>query len=391
MNAVRRADTEKQMKHLEIKMKKTILGIIFLSALSAFAQMPSGQQTFPVPQIPFAPKHYVCYRTDGPIRIDGKLDEPSWKKAAWTDYFVDIQGSSQPVPRYKTRVKMLWDSKYLYVGAELQEPNLWATLRERDTVIFRNNDFEVFIDPNGSTTPYYETEINALGTVWDLLLRAPYRDIAGAPINAFDITGLKVAVGLHGTLDNPSDVDSGWTVEIAFPWSILGEGSLTGAPPAPGSQWRINFSRVEWHLNVKNGVYEKATDPKTGRTLPEDNWVWSPQGLINMHYPEMWGFLQFSDKVVGDGKSDFLWNPVEDAKWDLRLVYYAERQYFENHGEFTPDLSKLDLKELPLSGYSLPPKVYVTPSLFEGIIQNTDGKTSVHIEQDGKTWITTNK
>ncbi len=365
-----------------------VVALIFFLSAAAVAQVSRGQGEFPVPEIPFAPKHYVCYRADGPIKIDGKLNEGSWQKAAWTDYFVDIQGSSQPLPRYKTRVKMLWDSKYLYVGAELQEPNLWATLRQRDTVIFRDNDFEVFIDPNGSTQPYYETEINALGTVWDLLLRAPYRDIDAAAINAFDIKGLKVAVGLHGSLDDPADVDSGWTVEIAFPWSILGEGALAGAPPAPGSQWRINFSRVEWHLKVQNGIYEKETDPKTGDILPEDNWVWSPQGLINMHYPEMWGFLQFSDKTVGQRESKFVWNPVEDAKWDLRLVYYAERQYYNDNGEFTSDLLKLKLKELPLSGYLLPPKIYVTPDLFEATLHSADGKTVVHIRQDGMTWIT---
>lgn len=372
-------------------MKRVILILAAIVSCSANAQVSIGPMPFPVPQIPFAPRHYVCYRTGGPIKVDGKLDEASWRKAAWTDYFVDIRGNSQPLPRYKTRVKMLWDDKYLYVGAELQEPNLWATLRERDTVIFRDNDFEVFIDPNGSTQPYYETEINALGTVWDLLLRAPYRDIGDAAINAFDMKGLKVGIGLHGTLDNPSDVDTGWTVEVAFPWSVLGEGALAGAPPAPGSQWRINFSRVEWHLQVQNGIYLKGTDPKTGKTLPEDNWVWSPQGLINMHYPEMWGFLQFSGKTVGEGESEFVWNPVEEVKWDLRLVYYAERQYFDEHGEFAPDLSQLGLKELPLSGYTLPPAIFVTPSLFEAIIPSTDGKTDIHIEQDGKTWVTGTK
>ncbi len=372
-------------------MKRVILALMTIVACGAYAQNTAGPQIFPVPEIPFAPKHYVCYRTDGPIKVDGKLNEASWKKAAWTDYFVDIQGSSQPLPRYKTRVKMLWDSTYLYVGAELQEPNLWATIKERDAVIFRDNDFEVFIDPNGSTQPYYETEINALGTVWDLLLRAPYRDIDRAPINAFDFQGLKVAVGLHGTLDNPSDVDSGWTVEVAFPWSVLGQGALDGAPPKEGSQWRINFSRVEWHLKVQNGTYVKETDPQTGKTLPEDNWVWSPQGLINMHYPEMWGFLQFSDKPVGEGHDAFTWNPVENAKWALRLIYYAERQYQMDHGKFTANLSDLGLKASAPEGYVWPPKVYTTPDLFEAIISSEDGKTVVHIRQDGLTWITKNK
>jgi len=371
------------------RMQKAIATSLFmLLCAGATAQVSRGVGKFPVPEIPFAPKHYVCYRTAGPISIDGKLDEESWSKAAWTDYFVDIQGSLKPAPRYKTRVKMLWDDSCLYVGAEIEEPNIWATLRQRDTVIFRDNDFEVFIDPNGSTQPYYETEINALGTVWDLLLRMPYRDGDRVAVNSWDIKGIRVGVGLHGTLDNPSDVDSGWTVEVAFPWESLGECALNGAPPKDGSQWRINFSRVEWHLKAENGTYVKEADPQTGQPLPEDNWVWSPQGLIDMHYPEMWGFLQFSDKTVGEGESEFIWNPVEDAKWDLRLVYYAEHQYYNDNGEFTSDISKLDLKELPLTDFTLPPKIYVTPDMFEATIKSNDGRTLVHIRQDGMTWIT---
>lgn len=373
-----------------MKYMTVILFALFYSAYT-FAQAPPGQASFPVPMIRFAPKHYVCYRTAGPIKIDGKLSEESWKKAAWTSYFVDIQGDLKPAPRYKTRVKMLWDSKCLYIGAEIQEPSLWATLRQRDTVIFDNNDFEVFIDPNGSTHPYYETEMNALGTVWDLLLRMPYRDGNKVAVNAWDITGLKIGIQLHGTLDNPTDVDTGWTVEAAFPWSILGECAFKGAPPKEGTQWRINFSRVEWHLVVKDGVYHRERNASTGRLVPEDNWVWSPQGLIDMHYPEMWGFIQFSDKIVGEGHAAFKWHKVESAKWVLRKVYYGERRYYIKQHKFTTSLSALNERVSRPAGYSWPPKIYVTPDLFEATIASKDGRTVAHIRQDGYTWITRKK
>jgi len=143
------------------------------------------------PKLPFAPKHYICYRTSLPLVIDGKPDESVWEKASWTEYFGDIEGELKPDPLYKTRAKMLWDDNYLYIAAELEEPEVCARLRQRDTVIFYDNDFEVFIDPDGDTHNYYEFEMNAFGTEWDLLLTKPYRD-EGIAVFAWDIMHLVV-------------------------------------------------------------------------------------------------------------------------------------------------------------------------------------------------------
>lgn len=221
------------------------------------------------------PKSYECYWATTPIHIDGKLDDPAWKAAAWTTDFVDIEGSAKPLPRFRTRTKLLWDDKYLYIGAELEEPDVKATLTQHDSVIFHDNDFEVFMKPPVDAPGYFEFEINALNTGWDLYLNKPYNQ-GGQADNSWDIPGLKTAVAIQGTLNNSSDKDHGWTVEIAFPWSAFAS-RLPVTKPEIGSQWRINFSRVEW----------KAGQPK------EDNWVWSPQGVINMHVPERWGYLHF--------------------------------------------------------------------------------------------------
>ena len=65
---------------------------------------------------------------------------------------------------------MLWDDDYLYIAAELEEPHVWATLTQHDAVIFHDNDFEVFLNPEGDSHLYAELELNALNTTWDLLL-----------------------------------------------------------------------------------------------------------------------------------------------------------------------------------------------------------------------------
>jgi Carbohydrate family 9 binding domain-like len=230
------------------------------------------------------PKQYECRRAPSPLRIDGRLDKPEWQRAPWSDWFVDIQGDRLPKPRFKTRVKLLWDDDYLYVGAELEEPDVWATLLLHDSVIYHDNDFEVFLNPTNDGKKYFEFEINALNTGWDLFLPKPYNQ-DGRADNSWEIPGLKTAVWVDGTLNHPGDTDRGWTVEIAFPWSAFADRSGKGRPVA-GESWRINFSRVEWKVKVAGGKYEKLPGP-------EDNWVWSPQGVINMHVPEKWGTVRF--------------------------------------------------------------------------------------------------
>lgn len=336
---------------------------------------------FPTPKIPFNPKHYICYRTSRPLTIDGQLDEPIWQSADWTDDFVDIEGDLKPQPRFRTRAKMLWDNDYFYCAAQLEEPDIWATLTERDAVIFYDNDFEIFIDPDGDSHEYYEFEMNAFNTVWALLLIKPYRD-GGPAVNAWDIQGLKTGVFIDGSINQPGDNDKFWTVEIAMPWKVLKECSHKEAPPQNGDQWRVNFSRVEWQVAVKDGKYQKVIDPETGKPFPEANWVWSPQGLINMHYPEMWGFVQFSDKVAGEGMDEFRFHPEETARWALRQVYYRERNYFEQFGEYTDDLSRLELnKEME----NLLIAIHRTPNMFEAILMKDDRKMSVM--QDGRIYI----
>ncbi|MCB0651174.1 MAG: carbohydrate-binding family 9-like protein, partial [Saprospiraceae bacterium] len=145
--------------------------------------MAGGQQIFfPVK----APKHYICYQVSTPIRIDGKLEEADWRNSEWTDYFMDITGPAGATPYYDTQVKMLWDSQYFYIGAVLQEEHIWAKLTKRDEIIYYDNDFEIFIDPDGDNHHYMELEINALNTVWDLFLERPYRDTTHANSN-FDL------------------------------------------------------------------------------------------------------------------------------------------------------------------------------------------------------------
>lgn len=240
--------------------------------LVAAACAPKPQNT--LPQVPI--RAYDAPHTSAPITIDGILDEPDWEKAPLSEVFADIRGVDfEPKPVKQTHMKMLWDNENLYIAGIIEEDNVTGSLTEHDAIIYHDNDWEVFIDPDQDCRFYFEIELNALNTVMDLLMDRPYRD-GGKFFLPWDLRGLRSAIHIDGTLNNPSDTDKGWTVEMAIPIASLCVEFQT-PEELLSMDWKVGFSRVEW---LKEGG-------------PEENWVWNPTGLVDMHQPENWGVLRF--------------------------------------------------------------------------------------------------
>jgi hypothetical protein len=201
------------------------------------------------------------------------LDDAAWSAAAWTSDFVDIAGNDRPPLPVRTRAKLLWDEHHLYVAAELEEDDVRATLRDRDRALHREGAIELFLDPDDDGRDYLELQVNALGTVCDLLLDKPYR-AGGHADEAFTLEGMRVAVHVDGTINDPSDRDRRWTVEVAIPFESLRKLAPT-LPPRPGTRWRMNLARSPGRRDRRFAT-------------------WSPQGEVNMHLPERWGWLVFT-------------------------------------------------------------------------------------------------
>jgi hypothetical protein len=297
------------------------------------------------------PRTMLCYRAAAPIRVDGSLSDAAWRNAPWSEPFVDIEGDIRPRPWFTTRVKLLWDDRFLYIGAELEEPHVWATLTKRDSVIFQDPDFEVFIDPDGDNHNYFEIEINALNTVWDLRLPKPYRD-GGPAISEWDIRGLRSAVRVYGAINDPLRPDRGWTVEMAIPWAALAEHAGCPAPPRDGDQWRMNFSRVQWLHYYADGRYRKVEGK------PEENWVWSPQGVVDMHRPERWGIVQFTRSAPGRGR--FVPDSTLAARDLAMRIYYAQREYHKKQRRWAANLEALGIGGPYPAGIGGAPRIALT-------------------------------
>jgi len=289
------------------------LTIGLLAATLAACAAPPAAAPHPQEKAPVNLAHYTSYRTTGPIKIDGRLDEPDWQHAPQSAAFVDIV-TGKPA-WFDTHVSILWDDQYLYFGFRAEEPDVRATLTEHDSQIWNDNDLEIFI---GARDAYYEFEINALNTVYDVLWiwqdmyhpGSPYNipewdpkgrnvmvlDGVGGHVhprgkrNGFidwDYPGLLHAVHVNGTLNKHDRKDVGWTAEIAFPWEglkWLADGR--SLPPKDGDVWRIDASRFQ-HFDAAG----KEVDPAAG-------WTWNRHGFYDSHIPETFTYVTFSRESV---------------------------------------------------------------------------------------------
>lgn len=326
------------------------------------------------------PKSYTLYHSPGPLKIDGDLNEDIWAKTPWTDYFTDIEGDLKPRPEYKTRLKMLWDDKFLYIGVQLEEPHIWANKKPEQDIIFKDNVFKIFIDPDNNMNDDFEIQINPQNNMLFLVMNKPYRD-GGRPVSGWEPSDYKSAVKINGTMNNSGDKDSDWTAEIALPLAAF---SFNPGDPKQNSQFRINFLRTGWDFTVQNGVYSKTLDA-AGKALAPHYSCWTPQGIINMHYPERWGYTIFSANSPSVKPEPFTVAYSEKQKEYLWLAYYRQKEWMKKTKQYAGTLKELDVPEnnILIGGRKNQLKQEATSRQFLISIREEGSNSLISIDQDG--------
>ncbi len=261
---------------------------------------------------------YTAKKISSSIKIDGNINKPIWQKAKWSKRFVDMVTGDPGM--YDTQTAMLWNNTHLYIAFEAEEPFVEAKLTERDSIIFLENDLEVFIDGGDC---YYELEVNAANTIYEVFFiwkdaytkgskfDIPQFDVhqkqaytfggdydrSGASFwkgthprgirwafTNYDLPNLETAVQIDGTLNNNSHIDKGWSLEIGIPWSslaLLANGR--SLPPTNGDIWKMFLGRFQ-----KLMVGGKEVQPHPAMVL-------NSHGIYDTHLPEKWSRVQFVD------------------------------------------------------------------------------------------------
>jgi hypothetical protein len=225
---------------------KLILSALALSQLGLCHGDPTST--------PQAQNSTECRRTSRPIKVDGVLDEAEWKAAEVVSAF--SAGGRRP-SRSKTSVRFLWDDKYLYFAAEMEDHDLYADVKERNGMTWLNDVIELFLKPSETKLGYYEFQSNALNTPLEVYM--PSRGAGGwqrsGPISRL---GLQTAVKLDGSLNNWDDDDKGWTAEWRIPWTAF---KSAGGRPQVGDVWRYAACRYDYSKDFEETELSSNANP----------------------------------------------------------------------------------------------------------------------------------
>jgi hypothetical protein len=176
------------------------------AAAPAPAPRPSsgGGHAGPVLHVPHLP---------GSITLDGDTDDPGWIQPpgpARTGAFVLASGA---VARPYSDTRALWGDGHLYLSLYAADEDIRTGTDQPDGPLWLDDSFRLsFV--RGDVE--YAIEVSPKGVVTDAIRRSG---------GAFDYSwssGVHLSPELDGTINNSTDRDEEWVIEMAIPFESLG-------------------------------------------------------------------------------------------------------------------------------------------------------------------------
>ena len=182
---------------------------------------------------------YTAHKVTSPILLDGRLDDLGWQGVAPTAPFVDPSGRALPANQ-RVDARLAWDDQYLYVGFVCPDSDIVSDRKGRDATLWEQDVVEVYLDPGADGKDYLELQIAPTGELFDALFserRQPAWQEAAARLTMPSFVARVIA---EGTVNQPGDRDTRWTVEARIAWTDI---PGVSGPPA-GQAWGLNLYRI---------------------------------------------------------------------------------------------------------------------------------------------------
>ncbi|HPY67024.1 MAG TPA: carbohydrate-binding family 9-like protein [Bacteroidales bacterium] len=184
---------------------------------------------------------YNVHRAKEAMVIDGKMDEPGWKNAEVRtfDNFFRLRGDLE---KQNSKFRMLWDDEKLYLFYECEDTSLMARETRHDGATHMDDCAEFFCVPVAdSVYMHFGFEVNILKTTFDFVVLWKYLDGRTIFINGYD-PQYEVGVTYEGTINDESDKDKGWKMEMAIPFSCFNQ---FNSRVKPGAKWAFQAVRQD--------------------------------------------------------------------------------------------------------------------------------------------------
>jgi len=196
---------------------------------------------------PGSPK-YDCRPAAEPITLDGRLDEPAWQDAPFSEEFL-VSSTVRTMPdKLRTRMKLLYDKDSLYVGLQTEDSDIWCTYAGHDEPVMYEKALLFNVDPLGNGRDYYGFYVNPMNALLDIHAVGGVAEMSQRRWQKcveWNAKGIRHAVQVDGTLNKRDDVDNGWTLELQVPFDAI------GVRPAAGDAWLIQAGRIDYWLGGK--------------------------------------------------------------------------------------------------------------------------------------------
>ena len=218
---------------------------------------------------------FTVHRADSDIRVDGRLNEAAWRNAATFENFKFpwwVKGK-----REQTIARMLWDDRFLYIAYECEDAHVSAEQTEHDSPVYQDDCVELFTAPNAKRPQdYFNIEMNVNGALLDEHHPDGPGEVKGPN---WQSQGIQVATTVDGTLNDDSDTDHGWILEVAIPFANF-EPATGKLQPSDGDVWHLNLNRLGGKINPQFSQWSSGTTAR-----PE------------FHTPDTFGRVTFSSRT----------------------------------------------------------------------------------------------
>ncbi|MFY0653468.1 MAG: carbohydrate-binding family 9-like protein [Cyclobacteriaceae bacterium] len=209
-----------------------VLGIASSICAQSERRMVLGEQ--PVLKVP---------KTNETMVIDGKMDEPIWKNAEARS-FDAFYRVDKPTDEQQSIFKMVWDEQNLYLFYQFEDEYLTARETSRDGEPYNDDCAEIFIIPApDSLESHFGFELNIYKASNDFVYFNQYYKGKDYVFKAFD-PEFEAEVTYHGSLNDNSDIDKGWTLELRVPLATFSD-LRSEMIPQEGVRWAIQAVRQD--------------------------------------------------------------------------------------------------------------------------------------------------